>query len=147
MSNDSLPLLLGEGRGEGGRKRRSDVGRARALRRGATPAERKLWPLLRNGLLGAKVRRQHPCGSYVLDFAFFEHQLVVELDGDTHATGDGPLRDARRDAWLAGQGWRVLRFSNREIFANMDGVLSAIAAALHRPHPDPLPGGEGEERS
>jgi len=144
MSKDLPPLPPGEGRGEGTRKHYVDVTQARVLRRGATPVECKRWPLLRNDALGAKLRRQHPCGSYILDFAFVEKKLAVELDGNTHAIGDGPARDGRRNEWFGGQGWRVLRFSNREVFANPDGVLHAIAAALQCPHPDPLPGGEGE---
>jgi len=144
MSKDLPPRPPGEGRGEGTRKHYVDVTQARMLRRDATPAERKLWPLLRSRTLGTKMRRQHPCGPYILDFACIEKKLAVELDGDTHAIGDGPARDARRNAWLNGQGWRVLRFSNREVFANTDGVLHAIAVALQCPHPDPLPGGEGE---
>ena len=138
------PLPPGEGRGEGYRKHYPNVTNARTLRRDATPAERKLWRGLRNGALEGKVRRQYPCGAYILDFAFFEQKLAIEVDGDSHAMGDGPVRDACRGVWLVGQGWRVLRFTNREALGNLDGVLRAIATVLHSPHPDPLPGGEGE---
>jgi len=89
------------------------------------------------------MRRQHPCGSYGLDSACIEKKLAVELDCDTHVISDRCVRDAFRTAYLAGQGWRVLRFSNREVFANPDGVLQTIAAALQGHHLDPLPGEEG----
>ena len=141
-----LPLPPGEGRGEGVFESRTEVIRARALRRSATPAERKLWPALRSRILGgAKFRRQVPCGRYILDYAAIAVKLVVEVDGEGHATGDGPARDAVRDAWLAAQSWRVLRFTNREVLGNLDGVLQTIGAALCGfPHPGPLPEGEGE---
>ena len=141
-----LPLPPGEGRGEGGGKNRTETKHARALRRNATPAEQKLWPALRNqGLEGAKFRRQYPCGPYILDYAAVGATLAIEVDGESHAVGDGPTRDARRDDWLAAQGWRVLRFTNREVLGNLDGVLQTIGTALRGfPHPGPLPEGEGE---
>ncbi len=141
-----LPLPPGEGRGEGSGKNRTETRRARALRRSATPAEQKLWPALRSGGLdGAKFRRQFPCGAYILDYAAVAARLAVGVDGESHFTGDGPARDAERDAWLESQGWRVLRFTNPEVLGNLDGVLETIRAALRGfPHPGPLPEGEGE---
>ena len=54
---------------------------ARALRRDMTDAERKLWSGLRGEQLGFKLRRQHPLGNYIADFACLEPKLIVELDG------------------------------------------------------------------
>ena len=145
-----LPPLppAGEGRGEGQATRASlDITRARALRHQATPAEVVLWVKLRDrSLANAKFRRQVPAGPYILDFAAKSHRLIIEVDGETHAVGDRPARDARRDTWLKGKGWRVLRFTNREVLGNLDGVLQVLMMALVAgPHPDPLPQvGEGE---
>jgi len=140
-----LPLPPGEGRGEGKGKNRTETKKARALRRSATPAEVKLWLAIRNGTLEeAKFRRQFPCGAYILDLATVGARLAVEIDGESHFTGDGPARDAERDAWLEGQGWQVLRFTNPEVLRNLEGVLETIAAALRGlPHPNPLPEGKG----
>ena len=92
-------------------------------------------------LLGAKFRRQHPLGPYVLDFVCLEAGLVVELDGGQHV---GNERDSVRDAWLANRGLRVLRFWNNDVMSNIDGVLSAVMAALDSPPPQPSPSkGEG----
>jgi len=45
-------------------------------------AEQKLWRYLRNrNVCGAKFRRQHPVGGYIVDFACVEQSLIVELDG------------------------------------------------------------------
>jgi len=70
-----------------------------------------------------------PIGPFVADFASIQHRLIIELDGSQHA--ENP-RDARRDAFLADQGWRVLRFWNNDMTGNAEGVLEAIqqAAAL-----------------
>ena len=116
--------------------------RARTMRRVATPAELALWRAVRHrALCGLKLRRQAPCGPWILDFAAVRHRLAIELDGETHATGAGAARDAERDSWLVARGWRVLRFTNREVLQNLEGVLSAIAQAARDrgPHPSPLP--------
>jgi len=98
---------------------------ARALRRNATDVEQIIWRLLRDRrLVGIKFRRQVPIGPYIADFASIPHRLVIELDGGQHADS---LHDARRDAFLAANGWRVLRFWNNDVMANRDGVLQSIA--------------------
>ncbi|MEO1015139.1 MAG: endonuclease domain-containing protein [Pseudomonadota bacterium] len=100
---------------------------AKALRKDMPPAERRLWAKLRNRQLGGfRFRRQHTVGPYIADFACVEARLIVELDGDQHGRDDAPARDARRDAFLEEQGWRVLRFWNHEAFENLDGVLETI---------------------
>jgi 2-isopropylmalate synthase len=102
--------------------------RARALRRDATEAEKVLWRMLRDrGLGGVKIRRQVPLGPYIADFACLEHRLVIEADGGQHA--DSPA-DAERDAWLASQGFRVLRLWNHDILGNREGVMAVIAKAV-----------------
>lgn len=101
---------------------------ARKLRRSMTDAERKLWSLLRNRrLTGYKFRRQVPIGPYVADFLSFGARLIVEADGSQHASA---AQDTERDAWLASQNFRILRFWNSDIFANPEGVLTHIIEAV-----------------
>lgn len=101
-----------------------NTARARRLRREATPAERALWEHLSRSQTGVRFSRQMPVGPYFADFLCRELALVVELDGHSHDAA--PERDARRDAWLAGHGFAVLRFTNAEVQANIEGVVSAI---------------------
>jgi very-short-patch-repair endonuclease len=106
---------------------------ARKLRRCQTPAEHRLWHLLRDRRLGdAKFRRQMPVGPYIADFLCVAARLIVEVDGGQHA---GSARDAVRDAWLEAQGWRVVRFWNGDVLANPVGVCDAILEALTLPSP------------
>jgi very-short-patch-repair endonuclease len=110
--------------------------RAKELRRNSTDAENALWRLLRDRrLLGIKFRRQHPLGPFILDFYCFDHRLAVEADGDHHADEDVLAYDERRTRYLLDEGITVLRFSNREILTERDGVLSIIAQALGIPSP------------
>jgi|SRR6516225_6160702 very-short-patch-repair endonuclease len=105
--------------------------RARSLRAAQTEVERKLWQRLRSRQLnGAKFRRQHPIGSYVVDFFCLDARLVIELDGSQHGEENERQADQRRTAYLESQGYRVLRFWNEEVMDNIDGVLEAIANFL-----------------
>ncbi len=93
---------------------------------------------------GYKFVRQEPIGPYTVDFVCREQRLIIELDGGQHAESK---RDIARDQWLTGRGYRVLRFWNNDVFANIEGVWETISAALPAetpPHPDrsairPLP--------
>jgi very-short-patch-repair endonuclease len=104
--------------------------------------ERALWARLRGHRLGSlKFRRQHPIGLFIADFACIKHRLVVEIDGSTHLANTE--YDTLRTRWLSGRRWRVLRFTNRQVIRNMDGVLEVIRAACGRspvgvPSPQPL---------
>jgi len=105
---------------------------ARTLRNNATDAERLLWQQLR--LLkseGRHFRRQVAIDTYVADFACFYPKLVVELDGGQHA--DATAYDARRTAYLNGEGFQVLRFWNNDVFENLEGVVDRIRHALRLP--------------
>ncbi len=102
--------------------------RARRLRAVGTEVERRLWARLRNRQLGgAKFRRQHPLGDYVVDFVCRESCLVVELDGGQHGEDTQRRADARRTEYLESLGYRVLRFWNNEVIENIEGVLQRIA--------------------
>ncbi|TDS83100.1 endonuclease domain-containing protein [Comamonas sp. JUb58] len=107
------------------------VQQARALRQSPTTAEQLLWRHLRNRqLAGAKFRRQHPLGPYILDFVCLEHGLVVEVDGGQHADLQAQAYDQQRSAWLQQQGLQVLRFWNHEVVQQTNEVLAQLLQAL-----------------
>jgi len=119
---------------------------AKRLRTEQTPLEQKLWYALRaKRFQGAKFRRQVVIGRYIVDFACrLPRMLVVEVDGDTHASRQG--YDSQRTAFLESKGYRVLRFTNREVGTNIEGVLTIIAGALDSPL-SPALSPEGERES
>ena len=130
--------LAGEGLGRG--ERPVALARAKRMRSEPTDAERALWQLLRaKRFVGYKFKRQVPIDRYIVDFVCFAARLIIEADGSQHAESD---YDAERDAYLAGQGFRVLRFWNNDILTNTEGVSEAIWAALQddasTPSPQPL---------
>jgi type I restriction enzyme R subunit len=134
---------------------------ARDLRRSQTSAESLLWELLRDRrLLGFKFRRQHQVGDYVTDFYCNEARLAIECDGAVHQKREQWHHDQTRDAYLIGQGVRVLRFTNDRVLNDTANVLEEIAKYLpspsgrgaggeglrtaHRPSPLPSPRGRGK---
>ena len=102
------------------------INNARRLRKEMTDAERKLWSRLRKNQLQFHFRRQVPFDHYILDFFCSKANLVIEIDGGQHYTDKGIERDQVRDAYLKENGLRVLRFSNRDIYQNIDGVLQTV---------------------
>jgi len=117
--------------------------RARELRRNQTPAERKLWAKLRGKqLCGLKFRRQHPIGRYITDFCCVSHKLVIEIDGDSHASQ--AEYDQARTAYLQERGHTVIRFTNEQVNHQLDAVLDEIVRQRDAfPHPSPPPPGGG----
>ncbi len=115
--------------------------KARSLRENQTDAEGLLWHYLRHKQLdGHKFRRQQPIGPYIVDFACMPRKVIVELDGGQHA--ERRTHDERRDRFLQGQGYRLLRFWNNEVFENCFGVLERIYEAVQNP-PPPQPAPDG----
>ena len=112
--------------------------RARELRQPQTPAESQLWVRLRDRqLAGFKFRRQHPIERFIVDFCCVERRLVVEIDGDAHAGQEE--QDAVRTEWLEERGYRVIRFTNREVRGQLEAVLEAILAECEKETPSPQP--------
>lgn len=104
------------------------VSRARELRRSASAIEKQLLRALRENFPAAKFRHQTPFGPYYADFFSFSARLVIELDGDSHAKTQA--KDAARTRFIEAQGCRVIRFTNRDVIDNLEGVIQSIAAIL-----------------
>ena len=104
---------------------------ARSLRSRATSAERRLWQgVRRKQVAGFRFRRQVVLDDFIADFAWFDARLIVEVDGATHSTNEEIAGDATRSAALAASGFEILRFTNDDIYRNLDGVLETISAKL-----------------
>ena len=109
----------------------STVSFCRKLRKTMSKAETVLWGHLRGSRMrGLRFRRQHPIGPFVADFACVKARLVIEVDGDTHASEEAQAYDARTANYLIKRGWRERRFSNQAILMNLDCVLEDIRQEL-----------------
>ncbi len=107
---------------------------AKDHRRSMTHAEVLLWQALRrDAMKGLRFRRQHPIGPYVADFASVPVKIVVEVDGATHGSDAQVAHDRRRTAYLERIGWRVMRFSNWDVYEDLAGVVEAVWRAVSTP--------------
>ncbi len=109
--------------------------RTRDLRINTSEPERRLWRALRDAFPDLKFRRQVPLGPYFVDFCSHAARLVIEVDGDTHVGAE--TYDAARTAFLHGEGYKVIRFTNAEVMQTIEGVIASL--------PSPLVGEGGAE--
>ena len=105
---------------------------SKRLRKQASPGERKLWRAMREAILleGTHFRRQVPIGNYIADFCAQGFRLIIEVDGEQHAQNAARVYDAKRDQFLRDAGYRVLRFSTRDVNFELQSVLETIGAAV-----------------
>jgi very-short-patch-repair endonuclease len=104
---------------------------ARQLRATMTDAERRVWQAIRKRQLnGFQFYRQKNIGTYIVDFFCPKAALVIELDGGQHYSDEGMLADRKRDEYLKRLGLRVVRFSDREVFEELEGVLERVMMYL-----------------
>ncbi|MGE3258232.1 MAG: endonuclease domain-containing protein [Geobacter sp.] len=122
------PLPLWEGAGGGLNRQIMPINltqTARELRKRSTDAEQALWKHLKGRqFCGMKFRRQEQIGRFIADFVCYEKRLIIEADGGQHAVEKE--KDLERTAWLASQGFAVLRFWNNDVLKNIDGVLEEL---------------------
>jgi len=122
------------------------------LRQELTEAEKVLWELLRGRKVNdLKFRRQHPLKNYIVDFFCYEIELVIELDGSYHNHPEQKEKDEIRDLHLKALGYKVLRFTNDDVFKDPKKILYKIVhyqeekAALQNKDKAPLSGERGIE--
>jgi hypothetical protein len=73
-------------------------------------------------------------GLFELDFQWPDKRVIAETDGrDVHTTRAAFERDRARDAWLTAHGYRVVRFTWRQLTREPEKVASVLRLLLSRP--------------
>lgn len=83
---------------------------------------------------GARLRVQVPIGCYFADFAIEcgQSRYVVEADGKAwHTSPEQREYDARRDAFMRGKGWTVVRFTGSEIARDSRQCAQLVADTIN----------------
>jgi len=101
-------------------------GFARELRKDMTDAEKILWTHLKEGIQNLKVRRQHPIGHYVADFYCHKLKLIIEVDGSIHDLEEVKINDDEKEKYIIESGYNVLRFTNDQVYHNVEYILNEI---------------------
>ncbi len=94
------------------------------LRKNPTETEALLWEKLRKNKVGYYIRRQHAIGSYIVDFVCLKKKTIIEIDGEIHKYQKE--EDKERTSVLEEKGFTVIRFSNKEVFEDIDSVVKRI---------------------
>ena len=122
MSDQSIKKMY---KTEANRKEQKEL--RKSLRSHSTPAEAALWRALKGSQAGGyKFRRQHGIGPYVMDFYCPSLRLCVELDGEVHRLPGVYEHDEERTRFLNDNGITVMRFENKIVWSNMQGIVDAI---------------------
>ncbi len=101
--------------------------KARELRKMETPSEKLLWTSLqKNQVLGLHFRRQHPISIFIADFYCPKINLVIEIDGEIHDIPEYKIHDIGRSEILNDFGIKVIRFTNEQIFKDIESVIKNI---------------------
>jgi cyclase len=108
-------------------------GFAKQLRLQETEAEKLLWSRLSRRQLGVKFRRQHPIYTYVADFYCHSHKLIIEVDGAVHDSEENTFYDKIRTYGFNEFKINVRRFTNNQIFDDIETVLETIKKTLSEP--------------
>ena len=92
-----------------------------------TDAEQILWSRIRRKQLKSRqFYRQKIIGNYITDFYCPKSKLIIEIDGGQHYSEQEKKKDKIRDDYMSKIGLKVLRFSDNEIFKNLEDVIEKI---------------------
>ena len=125
----------------------TEKAKRQALRNNMPVAEKIIWAKLRGRQIeGCKFRRQYSIGAFVIDFYAPELKLALEIDGESHFLDGAKEYDDERQAFLEEKGTKVLRFTNEQIYHELDGVITTISQTIQvlrettPPQPTPYKG-------
>lgn len=110
--------------------KKTEQEKRRYLRNNMTRAEVLLWYELKNKKLGVRFLRQYSIEKFVVDFYSPEIKLVIEADGVTHSSLEEIEYDAIRQSIIEKRKITFLRFTNPEIYNDLNNVLEKIKAKI-----------------
>ena len=112
--------------------------KAKILRENMTDAEKMLWQRLNKSQLGVRFKAQHPIGIFIADFYCHQYKLVVEIDGEIHDYQKE--YDYGREMEMEKFGIKTIRFSNQEVFSDIETVIAKIKNEIYSTPPPPKGG-------
>jgi len=96
-----------------------------------TLAEKRLWGRInKRQIKGFRFCRQKPLGAFIVDFYCQKAKLVIEVDGEIHLKEDTKRDDENKDEYFKVIGLTVLRFTNDDVFTDIERVVENIESVL-----------------
>ena len=99
------------------------------LRNNTTPFEKILWSKLKwKQFFWIKWRRQFSAWNYILDFYSPELKICIEIDWDSHSENieyNNKRTNYLNELWI-----KVIRYTNWEIWNNIDWVLEDLKVKI-----------------
>ena len=93
-----------------------------------TAGERRLQAVLMQRHRDICLLSQVVIGPYIADFYIPNLKLVIEVDGSSHFGRE--QYDRQRDLYMERKGYRILRFTNTEVFNATEEVVRNIERML-----------------
>ena len=105
---------------------------ARSNRGNMNKAEVWIWKyvLSKRQMMGYQFRRQRPIDSYIVDFVCLPIKLIIEVDGFSHQIPEVEIRDKIRQQRLESLGFKVIRFTNQEVYQDLDLVRTKVEQVI-----------------
>lgn len=101
----------------------------RLLRFNQTLAEKTVWLFIRRRQIeNTRFLRQYSVDKFIIDFYSPEVKLGIEIDGDSHLGNEE--QDKHRQAYIEQYNIKIIRFTNEQVFGNMDKVLRTITEEI-----------------
>ncbi|MBE9214711.1 DUF559 domain-containing protein [Plectonema cf. radiosum LEGE 06105] len=108
--------------------KKSEKEKRRKLRQNIVKAEKIIWDKIRNRQIeDCKFRRQYSVDKFVIDFYSPKLKLAIEIDGESHFMEGAVEYDRERQSYIKSFGIKFIRFTNNDVYDNLDGVLESIA--------------------
>ncbi|MDZ7955423.1 endonuclease domain-containing protein [Nostoc sp. DedQUE09] len=106
----------------------SEKEKRRSLRNNMPSAEKIVWERLKN-------RQIDGCKFYsidvpVVDFYCPELKLAIEIDGNSHFQEGAQVYDYERQCFLESKGTCFLRFTNQQVYQELEGAIAMIAQTV-----------------
>ncbi len=101
---------------------------AKDLKKNLTLPEVLFWSRVKNKQLGFRFYRQKPIGNYIVDFYCARFKLIIEIDGRDHDFKEE--YDEKRERYLESLGMKIIRFSNYQIYKQLDACIEYIEGFL-----------------
>ena len=117
----------------------SEKDKRQSLRNNMPPAEQLIWARLKGRQVeNCKFRRQYSVGAFVIDFYTVEIKLAIlfqrgvanEIDGDSHFRDGAEVYDLERQSSIEAAGIRFLRFTNKQVYKELDAVIESISQMI-----------------